>query len=244
LGQLNWKIDNLAPNSRKPAELKQHMQAAEQFIGAVLRKQSGAAISAEEFDREYSKYFPKPGDDAKTIQNKKVAMNNALQSLIDEAGPAWSSGAKGGDVDTLRQQFEQSGGASKTSLKVPAGTSVPLVNKLAATYPPGSTGGQCGIFVRNVARNLGFTYPPLGDSLTSKVNAVQKHGSNRATIGSVIVTKENPTYGHVAYIIGANEQGYVVAESNFKQSGKVSYGRVIPFNSSKIVGVINPTKTA
>lgn len=116
----------------------------------------------------------------------------------------------------------------------------PVVSKI---FPPGSVGGQCGDFVRKVATKLGATYPTLGDSLKSKTAAVMKYGTSlsKATIGSVIVTKENPTYGHVAYIIGKNASGWIVAESNYKQSNKVSYGRVIPFNSPKVIGVINPT---
>jgi hypothetical protein len=111
-------------------------------------------------------------------------------------------------------------------------------------FQAGATGGQCGDYVRKVTSSLGFTYPTLGDKLSQKIAAVRKYGTSltQATIGSVIVTKENPTYGHVAYIIGRNAKGWIVSESNFKQSNKVSHGRVIPFNSPKIIGVINPTR--
>jgi surface antigen len=131
---------------------------------------------------------------------------------------------------------------NSTLKKAPAGTSQNLLATVATKFPENSVGGQCGDFVRKVVGALGQTYPRLGDSLKSKIAAVQKYGTDlaNATIGSVIVTKENPTYGHVAYIIGQNEKGYIVAESNFKQSNKVSYGRVIPYNSSKVIGVINP----
>lgn len=156
-------------------------------------------------------------------------------------------------VNLEAKQFLGSpGGSEGTNPKAPLtqnfspDISKTLASTLTQKYPEGAKGGQCGIFVRNVAKSFGLTYPPLGDALSSKIAAVQKHGTSiaNAKIGSVIVTKENPTYGHVAWIVGKNDKGFIVAESNFKQSERVSYGRVIPFNSPKLVGVINPTKTA
>lgn len=141
---------------------------------------------------------------------------------------------------------QTTGGSEGTNPKAPLGivNTKTLASKIASKFPTGSVGGQCGVFVRKVANSLGFDYPRLGDSLKSKMAAVQKYGTSPANAGkgSVIVTKENPTYGHVAYIIGQNKNGWIVAESNFKQSEKVSYGRVIPYNSQKIVGVINPSR--
>jgi hypothetical protein len=121
-----------------------------------------------------------------------------------------------------------------------------IARTVTSKYPAGTVGGQCGDFVRKVASNMGLTYPRLGDSLKSKISVVQKYGTSpsNAGIGSVIVTRENPTYGHVAYIIGRNQNGWIVSESNYKQSNKISHGRVIPYNSSAVVGVINPTRKA
>jgi surface antigen len=140
----------------------------------------------------------------------------------------------------------------KVQQKTPTlGANPQLTTLLTKKFPQGSIGpgkgvyeGQCGVFVREAVKSLGLNYPMLGDSLTSKTAVVKKHGTSakNARIGSVIVTKENPTYGHVAYIIGMNEKGWIVAESNFRQSKRVDYGRVIPFNSNKVVGIINPTK--
>ena len=50
---------------------QQYQNAKSDFITAVLRKESGAVISEEEFKREDSKYFPKPGDTKKTIEVKR-----------------------------------------------------------------------------------------------------------------------------------------------------------------------------
>lgn len=145
--------------------------------------------------------------------------------------------------NSLFDEFE--GGSEGTNPKAPLSQVGPktLASTLVTKFPEGSVGGQCGGFVRKLASSFGLDYARLGDTLQSKTDAVKKHGTSLANAGtgSVIVTKENPTYGHVAFIVGRNTQGFVVAESNYKQSNKVSYGRVIPYNSPKIIGVINPT---
>ena len=45
--------------------------AKSDFITAVLRKESGATISEEEFQREDKKYFPQPGDSPATVSAKR-----------------------------------------------------------------------------------------------------------------------------------------------------------------------------
>jgi hypothetical protein len=77
-------------------------QAKENFITAVLRKESGASISPAEFAREERKYFPQVGDDASTIKQKQEARKLAISAIRQVAGPfaknidAISSGAAGG----------------------------------------------------------------------------------------------------------------------------------------------------
>jgi hypothetical protein len=77
-------------------------QAKENFITAVLRKESGASISPAEFAREERKYFPQVGDDASTIKQKQEARRLAISAIRQVAGPfaknidAISSGAAGG----------------------------------------------------------------------------------------------------------------------------------------------------
>jgi surface antigen len=88
---------------------------------------------------------------------------------------------------------------------------------------------------------MGMTYPAVGNSLAEKAAIARKHGS-APKIGSVVLTSENKTNGHVAYVIGRNQQGWVLAESNYGLNGKVNYGRVIPYNSQSILGFINPIK--
>jgi surface antigen len=246
---------NVLLNGTVDDKIRQSRQAERNFGTAVLRRESGAAISPSEFATMEKQYFPRPGDDEQTLrqkaQNRQTAITNFKASNPNPTGTQplqWQDPATGDtyqfpDQDSLNR-FKQDNGISFNSVgKTSASNITPVIAK---AYPPGSVGGQCGDFVRKVVSKLGGSYPSLGNSLTSKINAVKNFGTSvaNAKVGSVIVTKENPTYGHVAYIIGKNANGWIVGESNFKQSNKVSYGRTIPFNSPLVIGVINPTKTA
>lgn len=199
----------------------------EKIKGSIQRfnEAAGIATTSTTYTKEQIKQmYPQATDDE---------VNSAFDQQGGNQVKGWSGKAQPLpylDTNTFKPIETKSGGVSIA----------PTIQKLA---PAGSVGGQCGTWVRSIATKLGATYPSLGDSLKSKIAAVQKFGTSlgKATIGSVIVTRENPTYGHVAMIIGRNAKGWIVGESNYKQSGRVSYGRVIPFNSPKLIGVINPT---
>jgi len=63
-------------------------QAQRDFVNAVLRQESGAAIGASEFDNARKQYFPQPGDSAAVIQQKAANRKLAVQGLKTNAGPA------------------------------------------------------------------------------------------------------------------------------------------------------------
>lgn len=67
---------------------KQFEQAQRNFVSAVLRKESGAAIGKHEYASEVAKYFPQPGDDPQTIAQKQAARAQAVQNLLAEGGRA------------------------------------------------------------------------------------------------------------------------------------------------------------
>jgi hypothetical protein len=62
-------------------------QARRNFVTAVLRKESGAAISPSEFANEAQKYFPQPGDADSVIKQKQQARELAIKALEIQAGP-------------------------------------------------------------------------------------------------------------------------------------------------------------
>jgi hypothetical protein len=68
-------------------EQQQVAQARINFITAILRKESGAAIGASEFATAEKNYFPKPGDDDATIAQKQAARKTAIKAMEIQAGP-------------------------------------------------------------------------------------------------------------------------------------------------------------
>lgn len=66
------------------------------FVTAVLRKESGAAISQTEFDKEDQKYFPQSGDGAKVRADKQRARELAIKALEIQAGPGMKQQAQPG----------------------------------------------------------------------------------------------------------------------------------------------------
>lgn len=57
----------------------------------MLRPESGAAISDAEYEREYKKYIPAPGDDADTLAEKRRARERAFDNISRDAGPRYNS---------------------------------------------------------------------------------------------------------------------------------------------------------
>lgn len=68
-------------------EEQQTMNARVNFITAVLRKESGAAIGQNEFDTAEKLYFPQPGDSPAVVQQKQSARQQAIKGMKISAGP-------------------------------------------------------------------------------------------------------------------------------------------------------------
>lgn len=69
-------------------EFRQMRQAERNFVNAILRRESGAAISPSEFVSAEKQYFARPGDDATTLKNKAQARETVIKNLAQSAGPA------------------------------------------------------------------------------------------------------------------------------------------------------------
>lgn len=72
-------------------------QAQRNFINAVLRRESGAVISPEEFDNARKQYFPQPGDEKGTVAQKQANRQATIAALKTE-------GAHG--YEQARAEFE------------------------------------------------------------------------------------------------------------------------------------------
>lgn len=73
---------------KSPQFVKQE-QAERNFINAVLRKESGAAISPSEFENAEKQYFPRPGDTPESLAQKRANRMQAIETLKLGAGPAY-----------------------------------------------------------------------------------------------------------------------------------------------------------
>lgn len=62
-------------------------QAQRDFINAVLRQESGAAIAPHEFDNARKQYFPQPGDTPEVIAQKAMNRQTAINAFTASAGP-------------------------------------------------------------------------------------------------------------------------------------------------------------
>jgi len=75
-----------------PSEEQQmYQQAKTNFITAVLRKESGAAIGQNEFKTEDEKYFPQANESDKVIKQKQRARELAIEAMKIQAGPGAKS---------------------------------------------------------------------------------------------------------------------------------------------------------
>lgn len=73
-------------------------QARRNFVNAVLRRESGAVISDEEFANADRQYFPAPGDSDAVIKQKRANRRTAIEGLKRAAGPAYKG--QGGSPGT------------------------------------------------------------------------------------------------------------------------------------------------
>jgi hypothetical protein len=80
----------LLPNIAQSPERQQVEQAKRNFVNAVLRKESGAAISQSEFDNAYKQYFPVPGDSQAVIDQKRQNRDAEMRGLMRAAGPNYT----------------------------------------------------------------------------------------------------------------------------------------------------------
>jgi hypothetical protein len=77
-------IGNTLVSSRR----QQAEQAGQDFLNSLLRKDSGAAITAEETDLYGKTYLPRSGDSEAVLRQKHAARERALQGIRDGLGSA------------------------------------------------------------------------------------------------------------------------------------------------------------
>lgn len=79
----------LSPQFLKSDKGRAYIAAKEEYITAVLRRESGAAIGDPEFERYNKIYFPRVGDSPKVIANKAAKRKVMLQNLALQTNGAY-----------------------------------------------------------------------------------------------------------------------------------------------------------
>jgi hypothetical protein len=108
-------VGGVAQRLVQPAATQQFKQAADDWIRAKLRKESGAAIGKDEMESEFRTYFPMVGDTPAVIAQKAEARRVATDAMRLNAGGQYRPyvpsspipAAQGGTLtwDTAKKQF-------------------------------------------------------------------------------------------------------------------------------------------
>lgn len=80
-------------NYAQSPQYQKYSQAKNNFITALLRDESGAAIGTQEFLRYERELFPQPGDSPAVIRQKAEARSAATEAMKKSAGPGYKSPA-------------------------------------------------------------------------------------------------------------------------------------------------------
>jgi hypothetical protein len=88
-------------------EQQKYKQAADNWIRANLRKESGAVIGADEMAAEYATYFPQPGDTPEVIAQKAEARRITTDAMKQNAGPVYrpTQGATRPNLGNIRSNY-------------------------------------------------------------------------------------------------------------------------------------------
>ena len=236
------QYQTLSPSLLQSEKMQMLENAERDFVSAILRKESGAAISASEFDSYKKLYFPQPGDKPQAIKQKEEARLNSLKGVIMSSGPAVSDEFKNSynkyQYTTPQQYLDVNPDKAAMVKKIEdANTDLPDeeilqmikaadpqsfssvggdTNKAVAmvvSQPDNAKGGQCGRFV-NKLTGLG-----LGDSYQSKM-AKMDPLITKPEPGMVFTMPYGST-GHVGFILDVNNGIATVKDSNYSLNEKI-----------------------
>jgi hypothetical protein len=81
-------VTSSVANKALSKEGQGYYQAAADWVRAKLRKESGAVITPQEMEQEIKTYFPIPGDAPATVEQKRVARQQAMEGMRGMGGRA------------------------------------------------------------------------------------------------------------------------------------------------------------
>ena len=79
-----------ATNAAMSPDSQKAQQAQRNFVTAILRQESGAAISPSEFDVAKKQYFPQTGDSKEVIEQKRKNREEAIQGFATMSSGAFT----------------------------------------------------------------------------------------------------------------------------------------------------------
>lgn len=82
-------VPDMAKNWAHSPEYQKYDQAQRNMINAILRRESGAAISSSEFDNAYKQYIPRPGDSPEKLQEKQRNRQAAIAGIAGGGGQSY-----------------------------------------------------------------------------------------------------------------------------------------------------------
>lgn len=130
----NGTASNLALS---PAE-QQYMVNARDALFAILRPETGAAITDEEMKAYARMYLPQPGDSEKATQEKQRKLQGQLKALRGQAGSAYDALVVSSAAGTAPQDAVAAAGGQPPAAQAPAAQ--PAQQGAQMGQPP--TGGQ------------------------------------------------------------------------------------------------------
>jgi hypothetical protein len=80
-------IPSMVKNWAHSTDYQKFDQAKRDFVNAVLRRESGAAISQSEFDNAIKQYFPAPGDSPERLAEKQKNRQDTIAGIAGGGGP-------------------------------------------------------------------------------------------------------------------------------------------------------------
>lgn len=86
LNKYEWAWYNQLPNILKPDNIKKMEQSQENYVNAVLRQESWAAIPDNEMKKYIKQYFPQPWDSKELIKQKEQNRIIKANSLVESSG--------------------------------------------------------------------------------------------------------------------------------------------------------------
>jgi hypothetical protein len=116
-------------NYLQSSNYQKFKQGRDNFITALLRDESGAAIGTQEFQRYEKELFPQPGDGAEVIAQKREARRVAIEGMKKGAGPGYKSPAEATDAAPVKVS------SPDEARKLPKGTKIILPDGSPGVVP-------------------------------------------------------------------------------------------------------------